>query len=325
MKIVYAGTPDFAVPPLQALIQSGHEIVAVYSQPDRPAGRGKKMRASPVKQVALEADLRVIQPLNFKAAEDRQQLADLQPDLMIVAAYGLILPPEVLEIPQYGCLNIHASLLPRWRGAAPIQRAILAGDESTGITIMQMAEGLDTGDMLFKMETAIQPQDTGSSLHDRLATMGASSLMDVLEQLADEELQPVVQDDALAIYASKIDKSESNIDWQTSAADIDRKIRAFNAWPVAQTLCSFGVLRIWEASPASGSHQAVPGTVLEEGKQQGILVKTGEGSIWLRTIQLPGKKPISSRDFLNGRSLLGEVLGAAAAEGQAPKPNLVSK
>ena len=309
MKLVYAGTPDFAVPPLEALINSEHHVAAVYSQPDRPAGRGKKLRASPVKQAALQADLPVVQPQTFRDQSAQQALAQLQPDLMIVAAYGLILPPEVLTIPTYGCINIHASLLPRWRGAAPIQRAILAADEVTGITIMQMAKGLDTGDMLLCEETVIEPSDTGSSLHDRLAQLGASSLMTVLDQLESGQLTATAQDDALSTYASKIDKQESNIDWQASAAEIGCQVRAFNAWPVAQTKCSMGMLRIWQATPQPHERSAAPGTVLTEDKKQGVLVQTGKDAIWLNTIQLPGKKPISTRDFLNGRSLAGEVLG----------------
>ncbi len=309
MKLVYAGTPDFAVPPLEALINSDHQVAAVYSQPDRPAGRGKKLRASPVKQAALQAGLPVVQPQTFKDETAQQALAQLQPDLMIVAAYGLILPPEVLTIPTYGCINIHASLLPRWRGAAPIQRAILSADEVTGITIMQMAKGLDTGDMLLSEETTIGQDETASSLHDRLSQLGASSLMTVLDQLVAGQLTAVAQDDALSTYASKIDKQESNIDWHTPAAKIDCQVRAFNAWPVAQTKCSLGVLRIWQATPQIRESSAAPGTVISEDKKQGILVQTGEDAIWLNTLQLPGKKPISSRDFLNGRSLAGEVLG----------------
>ena len=309
MKLVFAGTPDFAVPPLEALIRSDHEMVAVYSQPDRPAGRGKKLRASAVKQVALQAGLPVQQPPTFKAPAAQQALAQLQPDLMIVAAYGLILPPAVLTIPTYGCINVHASLLPRWRGAAPIQRAILAADKSTGITIMQMVEGLDTGDMLRREETLIASNDTGSSLHDRLARLGATSLMAALSDLEAGEITAVTQDDALATYASKIEKMEANIDWQMSAAEIERKVRAFNAWPVAQTHCSFGVLRIWQASAVTHDPVAPAGTVLAEDKRQGVLVQAGDGAVWLQTIQLPGKKPIHSRDFLNGRSLAAETLG----------------
>ncbi len=246
LKLVFAGTPEFAAQHLQALLSDGrHDIVAVYTQPDRPAGRGKKPRPSPVKQVAEQAGLPVLQPLNFKQQQDRNALAELGADLMVVVAYGLILPQAVLDIPRLGCVNVHASLLPRWRGAAPIQRAIEAGDADTGVTIMQMAAGLDTGDMLHKVRCAIGADDTSASLHDKLAELGGPALLSALDQLASGAAQPEVQDDALSNYAAKLDKQEGQIDWQRSAIELDRQIRAFIPFPVCYTELDDDRLRIW--------------------------------------------------------------------------------
>lgn len=309
MRIIYAGTPDFAVPPLKALLDSEHEVVAVYTQPDRPAGRGKKLTASPVKQAALEAEIPVLQPVNFKAEEDRQELAALDADLMVVAAYGLILPKTILDAPRLGCINIHASLLPRWRGAAPIQRAIETGDEETGITIMQMAEGLDTGDMLLKLATPISEQDNGGLLHDRLSEMGAEALMQALPSIESGNVEPEVQDESLVTYAHKLQKAEANIDWTDSAERISRRVRAFNPWPVCQTASELGALRVREAAVDEGVPGSETGLVVEETKVQGVRVQCGEGSLWLTNLQLPGKRPMSVKDFLNGRSLLGGKLG----------------
>jgi len=305
MRIIYAGTPDFAVPALQALLNSEHEVIAVYTQPDRPAGRGKKLRASPVKQVAQAAGVSVYQPEALKSPEVQQELSELQPDLMVVAAYGLLLPRAVLDAPQYGCINIHASLLPRWRGAAPIHRAILAGDEVTGVTIMQMAEGLDTGDMLYKLETAISATDNTASLHDRLADMGAKGILVVLDQISQGMLSPESQDESLATYAKKLSKQESVIDWQQEAAAIVRKIHAFNPWPVAQTGYDGTVIRIWDAVAIDQSAGADIGQVIAEDKTQGIQVQAGMGTVCLTRLQLPGGKPLTAAEFLNGRSLLG--------------------
>lgn len=307
MKIIYAGTPDFAVPALQALLDSPHEVIAVYTQPDRPAGRGKKLRASPVKQVAEAAGgIPVYQPVTLRDKEAQAQLQALGADLMVVAAYGLILPKAVLEAPRYGCINIHASLLPRWRGAAPIQRAIEAGDRETGVTIMQMAEGLDTGDMLGKRSTPISEDDTAASLHDRLASLGGEALLEVLTQIESGSLQPEAQDEALANYAEKLTKPEAIIDWNQDAATIVRKIQAFNPWPVAQSSVDGAVIRLWEARIGESGATAPPGTVLAEDRQQGVLVQAGNGAVWLRKLQLPGGKPLSAADFLNGRSLMGQ-------------------
>lgn len=309
MKIIYAGTPEFAVPALQALLDSEHEVIAVYTQPDRPAGRGRKLTASPVKQLAQAHDVPVYQPVTLKDAEAQTQLEGLQADLIVVAAYGLILPKQVLDAPKHGCLNIHGSLLPRWRGAAPIQRAIAAGDETTGITIMQMDVGLDTGDMLYKSELTILPTNTASEIHDQLADLGADALMKTIGLLQQGELQPETQAEDAVTYASKLSKSEAILDWSQSATVLVRLIQAFNAWPVAQTKVEDKVLRIWRASVDHDPVTASAGTVIKESAEQGVQVACGEGSVWLEEVQLPGKRPMQIRDFLNGRSLLGQTLG----------------
>ncbi len=315
MRVVYAGTPEFAVPALQALLAAGHEVVAVYCQPDRPAGRGRKLTFGPVKQVAVEAGIPVEQPLSLKPPEAQQTLRDYAPDVMIVAAYGLILPQAVLDIPRYGCLNIHGSLLPRWRGAAPIQRAIQAGDTETGVTIMQMAAGLDTGDMLHKVVCPITPHDGGQSIHDKLAAQGATALLHTLELLAAGKLQPEVQDDARANYAHKLTKAEAQIDWTQAAAVIDRTIRAFDAYPVAFTLYEGQPLRLFASSlpsPLAGEGLGMggaspPGRVIAESKC-GIDIATGDGVVRILSLQLPGGKRLTAEQFLNGRSLLGVQL-----------------
>ncbi len=308
LNIVYAGTPEFAATALAALLKTEHHISAVYTQPDRPAGRGRKLKASPVKELALEHHIEVRQPESLKDAEIQQALAELKPDVMIVAAYGLLLPAEVLAIPRLGCLNIHASLLPRWRGAAPIQRAILAGDAETGVTIMQMDVGLDTGDMLYKLATPITTEDNAGRLHDRLAELGAEAIVEALAAIQAGTLTPEPQDDSLANYAKKLNKAEAAIDWLQPAAQIARQVAAFNPWPVAQTQLEEQVLRIWEAEPLSEASRATPGTVVAEGKQ-GIDVACGEGTLRLKRLQLPGGKPLTAAEFLNGRSLDGASLG----------------
>lgn len=308
LNIVYAGTPEFAATALAALLKTEHHISAVYTQPDRPAGRGRKLKASPVKELALEHHIEVRQPESLKDAEIQQALAELKPDVMIVAAYGLLLPAEVLAIPRLGCLNIHASLLPRWRGAAPIQRAILEGDAETGVTIMQMDVGLDTGDMLYKLATPITTEDNAQRLHDRLADLGAQAIVEALAAIQAGTLTPEPQDDSLANYAKKLNKAEAAIDWLQPAAQIARQVAAFNPWPVAQTQLEEQVLRIWEAEPLSEASGATPGTVVAEGKQ-GIDVACGEGTLRLKRLQLPGGKPLTAAEFLNGRSLDGASLG----------------
>ena len=306
MNIVYAGTPDFAVPALQSLIDSEHKVVAVYTQPDRPAGRGRKVQFGPVKQVAVDAGVAVEQPLSLKDEEAQQTLASYKPDVMIVAAYGLLLPQIVLDMPRYGCLNIHGSLLPRWRGAAPIHRAIQTGDSETGVTIMQMALGLDTGDMLLKRICPISAEDTSQTIHDRLASDGAEALLEVLSLIEKNELNPETQDDSQSNYAEKLNKAEAEIDWNQSAKEIDLKIRAFNPWPVAFTLFKSKPLRIYMSKVVDQKSNSAPGSVIAE-SPDGILIATGEGVLSFSRLQLPGKKAMNVKDFLNGQSLMGNV------------------
>ncbi|MEE9310062.1 MAG: methionyl-tRNA formyltransferase [Cocleimonas sp.] len=303
LKIIYAGTPDFAVPALQALIESEHDVVAVYTQPDRPAGRGRKIQFGPVKQVAVDAGIEVQQPASLKDTDAQEILNAYQADTMVVAAYGLILPQVVLDMPKQGCLNIHGSLLPRWRGAAPIHRAIQAGDSETGVTIMQMAAGLDTGDMLLKVNCPITAEDTGQTIHDRLANDGADALLQVLEEITQGTLNPVVQDESLTTYAHKLNKAEAEIDWAQSANIIDQTIRAFNPWPVAFTLYNEKPLRLFMSKVETQTTNEVAGTVISE-SPEGICIATGDGILSFSRLQLPGKKAMDVRDFLNGRSLL---------------------
>lgn len=301
MRIVFAGTPEFAVPPLRALIDEGHTLCAVLTQPDRPAGRGRKMQKSQVKGSAEQYALKIYQPTNLKNQEIQNRLISLNADVMVVAAYGLILPPAVLDIPRFGCLNIHASLLPRWRGAAPVQRAILAGDTETGITIMQMSAGLDTGDILLTRRCPILSDDTAQNLHDRLAKLGASAIKQALEDMVNNRLEPQSQDEAMACYAKKLDKSEADIDWTRSAEEIDRKVRALNPWPVARTQFEGKSLRIWRATRAPYSQTGEPGKIVAA-SQKGIDVLTGDGVLRLLSLQLPGARRISAADFANAQS-----------------------
>jgi len=314
LKIIFAGTPDFAATALQALLNSEHEICAVYTQPDRPAGRGRKLNASPVKALALQHDIAVHQPVNLKEESAQQCIRDFRADLMVVVAYGLLLPKAVLDAPRLGCINIHASLLPRWRGAAPIQRAIQAGDKETGVTIMQMDVGLDTGDMLYTVSTPIATDDTAASLHDRLAKLGATAVTEAISQIEQDKAVPVKQDDALANYAHKLDKAEAEIDWSKPAREIERLIRAFNPWPVAQTTFQGDKLRIWQACLLDDSHHAPPGSIIQASKQ-GIDVATGEGMLRLLQLQKAGSKAMDSAAFLNGHPELkqgGVQLGVSA-------------
>lgn len=298
LKIIFAGTPDFAVPALKELWHSEHQICCVYTQPDRPAGRGRKLTPSPVKQYALEYNIPVCQPISLRKPEPQAELKAWNADVMVVAAYGLILPAVVLATPRYGCINIHASLLPRWRGAAPIQRAILAGDAETGITVMQMDIGLDTGDMLHKVACPILPTDTAQALHNRLAELGAKALLPVLTQVQTGTLMPSPQNEALTCYAPKIEKAEAQIDWSQDADYLERFIRAYNPWPVAYTLLNGAPLRIWHAQALAETTTVKPGTIIAADKQ-GIDVATGQGILRLLTIQLPGGKALSTKDLLN--------------------------
>ncbi|GAB2189725.1 methionyl-tRNA formyltransferase [Sessilibacter sp. MAH1] len=301
LNIVFAGTPDFAAAHLQALLESHHKVIAVYTQPDRPAGRGKKLQKSAVKQVAEAYNLPVYQPLNFKAQEDRDQLAALSADIMVVVAYGLILPVAVLETPRLGCVNVHASLLPRWRGAAPIQRAVEAGDAESGVTIMQMEKGLDTGPMLEVVKCEITATETGGSLHDKLMNMGSPALIKALDDLALGKAVPEVQDHDAANYASKIEKPDLDINWQESADVIERKIRAFNPFPVCFSDLNGDRIKLFDAAVATSSKANSPGEILAVDKS-GITVACGEGALALSRIQIPGKKPMAIADLLNGYS-----------------------
>ncbi len=302
-RIVFAGTPEFAALHLQALLDAGHSPVAAYTQPDRPAGRGKKLSASPVKQLAQAHDVPVLQPASLRAPEAQAELAALQPDLLIVVAYGLILPQAVLGIPDYGCINVHASLLPRWRGAAPIQRAIEAGDTLTGTTIMQMEAGLDTGPMLATAEVSIGPQMTAAELHDALAEAGAPLLLTVLNDLENYLAGAEVQDDALATYANKLEKTEAEMDWQLPAAVLDRRVRAFNPFPICFSHLDGQRVKVWTTVPENNRQTAEPGTILAAG-DDGLLVACGEGALRLKRLQLPGGKPLAVRELLRARSEL---------------------
>ena len=308
MNIIFAGTPEFSVPALQALLDSRHQVVAVYTQPDRPAGRGRRTVESPVKQLAIRHQVPVYQPFSLKSAETQAELAGLQPDLMVVVAYGLILPPAVLATPGLGCVNVHASLLPRWRGAAPIQRAILAGDTETGVCLMQMEAGLDTGPVLACKSCEIAADDTGSRLHDKLAQQGAQLLSVNLDVLERGELEPHPQDDTQASYAGKLEKSEARIEWSRPATDLARMVRAFNSWPVAETRYQGRQLRIWEAIPLPGGRGAPPGTVLSA-TRDGIDVACGGGCLRILRLQLPGARAVPAADFINAHSLEGVCLG----------------
>ena len=310
LRIIFAGTPDFSVSPLQTLIDSEHEVIAVYTQPDRPAGRGRKLTASPVKQLALENNISVYQPLSLKDDEAQQVLQALNADLMVVVAYGLILPVAVLKAPKMGCLNIHASLLPRWRGAAPIQRAIESGDAETGVTIMQMDAGLDTGDMLIKLATPIQTDDSAQTLHDRLSHLGCDALMQTIDGLINNTITAEKQDESLVTYAQKMHKEEALINWQEPAQNIVRKIQAFNPWPVAYTNFNDKPLRIWQArlalqeETANSPSTAQAGEVLNITKA-GFIVATGDQAICIQQCQPPGKKAMQAYDFAQSRQLQG--------------------
>lgn len=300
MKLIFAGTPDFAVPALEALIQAGHEVGLVLTQPDRPSGRGMKLTPSPVKAAALQHGLAVFQPQTLKDDQVQTRIAEVQADAMVVAAYGLIIPKAILQMPRYGCYNIHASLLPRWRGAAPIQRAILAGDEEAGVTIMEVVPALDAGAMVMKGRVPITESDTAQTLHDALALLGADLIVVSMEKLAqDGKLAATPQDESLVTYASKLEKSEAAIDWSRSAAELSRQVRAFNPFPVAQALLEGKPCRIWMAQALPG--KAAPGAIVDV--KHGITVGCGEGLLKLEELQMPGGKKLAAHDFLRGHPL----------------------
>lgn len=300
LRIIFAGTPDFAARHLDALLSSGHHVVGVFTQPDRPAGRGKKLMPSPVKVLAEENGLPVFQPASLRPQENQQLVADLHADVMVVVAYGLILPKAVLDMPRLGCINVHGSLLPRWRGAAPIQRALWAGDTETGVTIMQMDVGLDTGDMLYKLVCPITDEDTSATLYDKLAGLGPAGLIETLAQLANDTAQPQVQDEAQVTYAEKLSKEEARVDWSLSAAQLERCIRAFNPWPMSWLEIDGQPLKIWKASVIDTGTTAEPGTIVDATKQ-GIQVATGDGILNVESLQPAGKKAMSAQDLLNSR------------------------
>lgn len=306
MRIVFMGTPDFAVPSLQALIDAGHDVCAVYTQPDKPQGRKQILTAPPVKTLALEHDIPVFQPNTLKNEDEQARLRELAPEVIIVVAYGKLLPKAVLDIPPHGCINVHGSLLPRWRGAAPIQWAVIAGDEMAGVTTMQMAEGLDTGDMLLTYETKVGEKETAGELFDRLAQSGAELLTQTLVKL--DEITPRPQDNAQSCYAHMLDKQMAVIDWSKSAHEIDCLIRGLNPWPIALTTLSGERLKVFAAEKAAGNGE--PGTVLEADPKKGLTVACGEGALKLIEIQLVGGKRMKATDFLRGHVIeVGTKLG----------------
>ncbi|MCU1719096.1 methionyl-tRNA formyltransferase [Pseudomonas sp. 5P_3.1_Bac2] len=314
LRIVFAGTPEFAAAHLKALLSTQHQIIAVYSQPDRPAGRGQKLTPSPVKQLAVSHDIPVYQPQTLRDPAAQAELAALKPDLLVVVAYGLILPQVVLDTPRLGCINSHASLLPRWRGAAPIQRAIEAGDNESGVTVMQMEAGLDTGPMLLKVTTPISADDTGGSLHDRLASLGPQAVIEAIAGLAAGNLKGEVQDDSLATYAHKLNKDEARLDWSRPAEELEPLVRAFNPWPICHSTLHGEALKVHAAqlAPQLNAQGAAPGTVVAVDKS-GLAVACGQGVLRLTRLQLPGGKALNFSDLFNSRReqfTVGSVLGA---------------
>ncbi|PHS72953.1 MAG: methionyl-tRNA formyltransferase [Cycloclasticus sp.] len=307
MNIIFAGTPEFSVPALTSLIGSKHKVCAVYTQPDRPAGRGRKVQVSPVKQCALEAGIPIEQPLDFKTADSLNTLTSYEPDLMVVVAYGIILPVKVLDLPTHGCINIHASVLPRWRGAAPIQRAILSGDKETGITLMQMDKGLDTGDILSKVTVTIGSNDTSSTLHDKLSNLGADALMALLNDVEDDQLNPTQQLEADATYAHKLDKQEALLNWNKPSIEIQRTIQGYNPWPVAHTVLNGKSLRIWQAKLSTDRSDASPGHVKASKNQ--LFVACADKYLEIIELQPANKRRMSTREYLAAHQINGSLLG----------------
>ncbi|OIZ94347.1 methionyl-tRNA formyltransferase [Candidatus Rickettsiella isopodorum] len=306
MKLIFAGTPEFALPSLQALLSSSHKICAVYTQPDRPAGRGRKLLMSPVKKLALENKLSVYQPISLRNAKEQKKLATFHADLMVVVAYGLILPPAILTIPRFGCINVHASLLPRWRGAAPIQRAILEGDRETGVTIMQMDEGLDTGEMIKKFSCTIEPNDTNKTLQDRLADLGARALLESLNDIESGSYRSELQNEKDSTYAKKINKLEAEVDWEKPAVYLDRMVRAFHPKPIARVVLGKSILRICKAEVLDETTSEKPGLILKADRE-GIDVATGKGVLRLLEVQWPGGRCLPISSFIHGKSELFHV------------------
>ncbi|WP_419534092.1 methionyl-tRNA formyltransferase [Endozoicomonas sp.] len=303
LRIIFAGTPEFASAHLQAILDSQHQVIAVYTQPDRPAGRGQKLMPSPVKSLALEHNIPVFQPKSLRNEDAQKELASLDADLMVVVAYGLILPQAVLDTPTLGCINVHGSILPRWRGAAPIQRAIEAGDTESGVTIMQMDAGLDTGDMLLKAFCPIHPTDTASNLHDRLIEVGQPALIQSLDDIAGGNIHPEKQDDKLANYAHKMSKEEARLDWQKSAQALDQQIRAFNPWPVAITALDDTNIRVWEAMALEESSTEEPGTLIKADKD-GLDIACSEGTLRIKRLQLAGSRAMTVQELLNSKKAM---------------------
>lgn len=303
LRIIFAGTPEFASAHLQAILDSQHQVIAVYTQPDRPAGRGQKLMPSPVKSLALEHNIPVFQPKSLRNEDAQKELASLDADLMVVVAYGLILPQAVLDTPTLGCINVHGSILPRWRGAAPIQRAIEAGDTESGVTIMQMDAGLDTGDMLLKAFCPIHPTDTASNLHDRLIEVGQPALIQSLDDIAGGNIHPEKQDDKLANYAHKMSKEEARLDWQKSAQALDQQIRAFNPWPVAITALDDTNIRVWEATALEESSTEEPGTLIKADKD-GLDIACREGTLRIKRLQLAGSRAMTVQELLNSKKAM---------------------
>ena len=307
LAVVFAGTPDFAVPSLEAITSSRHRLVAVFTQPDRPSGRGRRLTAGPVKERALALGIPVRQPDTMRDADAREAIASFAPDVMVVVAYGLLLPTDVLALPRFGCLNVHASLLPRWRGAAPIARAILAGDAATGVCIMRMEAGLDTGPVMLARELAIDARATAGELELRLAEEGGAAVVAALDALDTGTAKFTPQDPRLATYAAKLSKAEARLDWREGAAALERRVRALNPRPIAETTLDGAQLRIFESRVVAASPGPVPGTILSAGAD-GIVVMTGEQGLALTRVQLPGRRPVSAAELANSRPLAGRVL-----------------
>lgn len=302
MKVIFMGTPDFSVGTLEELIRAGHEVVLAVTQPDKPKGRGKEMQFTPVKEVALKHGIPVFQPKKIRDVESIEELRKYPADVMVVVAFGQIVPKEVLEMTPYGCINVHASLLPKYRGAAPIQWSIIDGERVTGVTTMQMDEGLDTGDMLLKTEVPISPKETGGSLHDKLAEAGAKLCVETLKALEEKTVVAEKQGETTTAYARMLDKKLGNIDWNNGAEEIERLIRGLNPWPSAYTMWEDKVMKIWEAEVVEGEEESEPGTIVKVEKD-GFFVQTGKGLLKITQLQIPGKKRMDAGAFLRGYSI----------------------